>query len=144
MMDTYQWYRSGTAITGATCDAYTLTNDDATQTMQVSMTYADTAGRQTTVLSAASAIVTDVDNNAPTSTAIPNQAVLEDATTTIDVSGYFSDDDPGAVLSYAISGATFATINSTGVISASPAQGDVTHTAAGAIQPPTAHSPPTR
>ena len=134
MMDTYQWYRSGTAITGATCDAYTLTNDDATQTIQVSMTYADTAGRQTTVLSAASAIVTDVDNNAPTSTAIPNQAVLEDATTTIDVSGYFSDDDPGAVLSYAISGATFATINSTGVISASPAQGDVTHTAAGAIQ----------
>ena len=63
MMDTYQWYRSGTAITGATCDAYTLTNDDATQTIQVSMTYADTAGRQTTVLSAASAIVTDVDNN---------------------------------------------------------------------------------
>ena len=35
------------------------------------------------------------------SSEIPNQ-VREDATTTVDVSGYFSDADPDAVLSYAI------------------------------------------
>ena len=134
----YQWYRGGATIVGETASTYTLTNDDSLQSMQVSMTYNDTAGRSTMVMSNATAAVADVDNNDPASTAIPNQAVPEDATTTIDVSGYFSDADPTAVLSYAVSGVGFATINSTGVIFATPAQGDVTHTSAGAIQLTTA------
>ena len=131
----YQWYRGGAAIAGETSSTYTLTNDDSLQSMQVSMTYNDTAGRSTMVMSNASAAVADVDNNDPASTAIPNQAVLEDASTTIDVSGYFSDADPGASLTYAIAGASFATINATGVITAAPAQADVgAHTANVTVQ----------
>ena len=131
----YQWYRGGAAIAGETSSTYTLTNDDSLQSMQVSMTYNDTAGRSTMVMSNASAAVSDVDNHDPASTAIPNQAVLEDASTIIDVSGYFSDADPGASLTYAIAGASFATINATGVITAAPAQPDVgAHTANVTVQ----------
>ena len=131
---TYQWYSGGAPITGATSSTYTLRNSDTGQLIQVSMTYDDTAGRSTTVLSANTTTVGGTDTNDPVSSEIPNQVVLEDATTTIDVSGYFSDADPDAVLSYAITGASFATINSTGVISASPVQADVTHISTGAIQ----------
>ena len=131
----YQWYRGGAAIVNETASTYTLTNEDSLQSMQVSMTYNDTAGRSTMVMSNASAAVADVDNNDPASTAVPNQAVLEDASTTIDVSGYFSDADPGASLTYAIAGASFATINATGVITAAPAQADVgAHTANVTVQ----------
>ena len=68
----YQWYRGGAAIAGETSSTYTLTNDDSLQSMQVSMTYNDTAGRSTMVMSNASAAVSDVDNHDPASTAIPN------------------------------------------------------------------------
>ena len=121
----YQWYRVGWAIPGETDSTYTLTNSDVLYSMQVSMTYNDTVGRSTMMMSNASAAVTDIDNRVPTSTSIPNQVVPEDASTTIDVSGYFSDADPEAVLTYAISGVSFAVINATGVITAAPGQADV-------------------
>ena len=99
---TYQWYSGGAPITGATSSTYTLRNSDTGNLIQVSMTYDDTAGRATTILSANTATVGGVDTNDPVSSEIPNQVILEDATTTVDVSGYFSDADPDAVLSYAI------------------------------------------
>ena len=123
---TYQWYSGSAAVAGATASTYTLANSDTGQAMQVSMTYDDDSGRSTTVLSAASAAVTGIDDNDPASTTIPDQAVLEDASTDIDVSGYFSDDDPDATLTYSITGADFATIDpSTGIITAAPEQADV-------------------
>ena len=99
---TYQWYSGGAPIAGATSSTYTLRNSDTGNLIQVSMTYDDTAGRATTILSANTATVGGVDTNDPVSSEIPNQVILEDATTTVDVSGYFSDADPDAVLSYAI------------------------------------------
>ena len=131
---TYQWYSGGAPVVGATASTYTITNSDTGKLIQVSMTYDDSVGRSTTLISANTTTVAGVDTNDPESTAIPNQVLVEDATATIDVSSYFSDDDPDAVLSYAISGVDFATINSTGVISASPVQADVTHVSTGAIQ----------
>ena len=123
---TYQWYSGSAAVAGATASTYTLANSDTGQAMQVSMTYDDDSGRSTTVLSAASAAVTGVDDNDPVSTTIPDQAVLEDASTDIDVSGYFSDDDPDATLTFSMTGADFATIDpSTGIITAAPEQADV-------------------
>ena len=122
----YQWYSGGVAIADATSSTYTLVNSDTGNLIQVSMTYNDTDGRPTTTLSANTTAIVGVDNNDPVSTEVPNQVVLEDASTDIDVSSYFSDDDPDATLAYSITGAAFATIDAaTGVITAAPAQADV-------------------
>ena len=124
--ETYQWYSGGVAIADATSSTYTLVNSDTGNLIQVSMTYNDTDGRATTILSANTTAIVGVDDNDPTSIEVPNQVVLEDASTTIDVSSYFSDDDPDAVLAYSIAGAAFATIDAaTGVITAAPLQADV-------------------
>ena len=124
--ETYQWYSGGVAIADATSSTYTLVNSDTGNLIQVSMTYNDTDGRATTLVSADTTAIVGVDDNDPTSIEVPNQVVLEDASTTIDVSSYFSDDDPDAVLAYSISGAGFATIDAaTGVITAAPLQADV-------------------
>ena len=94
--ETYQWYSGGVAIADATSSTYTLVNSDTGNLIQVSMTYNDTDGRATTILSANTTAIVGVDDNDPTSIEVPNQVVLEDASTTIDVSSYFSDDDPDA------------------------------------------------
>ena len=124
--ETYQWYSGGAAIADAISSTYTLVNSDTGNLIQVSMTYNDSDGRTTTVLSANTTAIVGIDNNDPSSTEVPNQAILEDASTIIDVSSYFTDDDPDATLTYTISGAGFATIDAaTGTITASPLQADV-------------------
>ena len=50
---TYQWYRNGVAIEGATSETYTLTGDDVNATITVVATYTDGAGNQETVTSQA-------------------------------------------------------------------------------------------
>ena len=59
-------------------------NNDTGNLIQVSMTYNDTDGRTTTVLSANTTAIVGIDNNDPSSTEVPNQAILEDASTIID------------------------------------------------------------
>ena len=82
--ETYQWYSGGVAIADATSSTYTIVNSDTGNLIQVSMTYNDTDGRATTVLSANTTAIVGIDNNDPSSTEVPNQIVLEDASTDID------------------------------------------------------------
>ena len=49
---TYQWYSGGAPVVGATASTYTITNSDTGKLIQVSMTYDDSVGRSTTLLSA--------------------------------------------------------------------------------------------
>lgn len=61
----YQWFRNGVAITGATGDSYTLTQADVGQSITVKATYVDGGGYTEMVTSVATAPVANV-NDAPT------------------------------------------------------------------------------
>jgi len=64
---TYQWLRDGVAISGATGDAYVLTQADVGRTVSVRASYVDLRGMATAVTSTATAAVANV-NDAPTGT----------------------------------------------------------------------------
>ena len=63
----YQWQRDGINIAGATGSTYTLGNDDVGHTIDVVASYTDGHGTAESVASAATAVVTNV-NDAPTGT----------------------------------------------------------------------------
>lgn len=65
---TYQWYRSGAAISGATASTYKLTSTDAGKTMTVRVTGVKTGYLTKAVTSAATSAVLKVFSSAPTPT----------------------------------------------------------------------------
>lgn len=71
----YQWYRSGTAITGATAQTYTLTGTDLGTTITVEVTGSKTGYATTSKTSAATAAVLNSFTTAPTPTITGTTAV---------------------------------------------------------------------
>lgn len=71
----YQWYRSGTAISGATAATYTLTSTDLGKTMTVKVTASKTNYVTTARTSAATAAVLNSFTTAPTPTISGTAAV---------------------------------------------------------------------
>ena len=112
---TYQWYRDGVAIGGATGSTYTTGQADVSTQISVVASYTDDQGTDETVSSAQTAAVTNVNDpvsGQPVITGIPT----EDQTLTADTSG-ISDADGLGAFSYqwyrdgvAISGETNSTL----------------------------------
>lgn len=110
----YQWWRDGVAIEGATGESYILTQDDVGSIITVSATYEDGYGTEETVVSAPTIAIANI-NDAP----VGGIAILGDLrqNETLSVDLNFDDaDGVPAQLNYqwyrngvAISGATEAT-----------------------------------
>ncbi|WP_316860904.1 DUF4347 domain-containing protein [uncultured Cohaesibacter sp.] len=110
----YQWYRDGVAISGATGSTYTLTNDDVGAAITVGVSYTDANGTAESLTSDATAVVTNV-NDDPTGSVTISGTATEDQTLSADTSTIADADGLGA-FSYqwyrdgvAISGATNST-----------------------------------
>ncbi|WP_316860906.1 hypothetical protein [uncultured Cohaesibacter sp.] len=110
----YQWYRDGVAISGATGSTYTLTNDDVGAAITVGVSYTDANGTAESLTSDATAAVTNV-NDDPTGSVTISGTATEDQTLSADTSTIADADGLGA-FSYqwyrdgvAISGATGST-----------------------------------
>ncbi len=111
---TYQWFRDGVAIAGATANSYVTTQTDVGTVITVTATYTDDQGTAESVTSAGTAPVTNVNDpvsGQPVITGTPE----EDQTLTADTSG-ISDTDGLGAFSYqwyrdgvAIGGATAST-----------------------------------
>lgn len=71
----YQWYRSGTAITGATASTYTLTSTDLGKTMTVKVTGSKTGYASVSRTSAGTSAVLNSFTAAPTPTISGTKAV---------------------------------------------------------------------
>jgi hypothetical protein len=107
----YQWYRDGVAITGATGVNYTLVDADVGTNITVAAGYTDGNGTAESLTSAAVGPIANV-NDAPVGTLIISGTPTEDQTLTADTSG-ISDADGLGVFGYqwyrdgvAITGAT--------------------------------------
>ena len=110
----YQWYRDGVAIGGATGSTYTLDDADVGTTITVEASYTDGYGTSESVTSAGVGPVANV-NDAMVGTPTITGTVAEDQVLTADTSG-ISDADGLGAFSYqwyrdgsAISGATGST-----------------------------------
>lgn len=110
----YQWIRSGTAISGATDSSYILTQSDVFSTISVRVTYTDGRGANESVTSNASTRVDNV-NDVPTG----EVSIIGDPTQgqTLTVSNTLADIDGLGTLSYqwkadgvAISGAASSSL----------------------------------
>ena len=107
----YQWYRDGVAITGATGTSYTLDDVDVGTNISVTVSYTDGNGTAESLTSAAVGPIVNV-NDAPIGTLTISGTPTEDQTLTADTSG-ISDADGLGVFGYqwyrdgvAITGAT--------------------------------------
>ncbi|MFY9253200.1 MAG: cadherin domain-containing protein, partial [Fuerstiella sp.] len=78
----YQWRRDGIAISGATTNAYTLTDVDVAANISVEVTYTDGWGTSEGPLTSATRTVAGV-NDAPVNTVPGNQTVVEETQTAI-------------------------------------------------------------
>ncbi|URQ92795.1 Ig-like domain-containing protein [Pseudoalteromonas sp. SCSIO 43101] len=114
---TYQWLRDGVAISGATGTTLTLTQTDVGTQISVRASYIDNGGANESVVSAQTAVVSNV-NDLPTGSVTISGVAQEDETLT--ASNTLADEDGLGTISYqwlrggvAISGAT----NSTYVLS---------------------------
>ena len=110
----YQWFRDGVAITGATASTYTLDDPDVGTTITVVASYTDAYGANESVTSAGVGLIANI-NDAPVGLPTITGTVQEDQTLTADTSGVSDDDGLGA-FSYqwlrdgvAIGGATGST-----------------------------------
>ena len=110
----YQWYRDGVAIGGATASTYSLGDADVGTSITVTVSYTDTQGTAESTTSNPVGPVTNV-NDPVTGQPVITGTPAEDQTLTADTSG-ISDDDGLGAFSYqwyrdgvAISGATAAT-----------------------------------
>ena len=92
---TYQWYRDGVAITGATGTTYTTTQTDVGSVIAVVASYTDDRGSAESVSSAATAAVTNVNDPVSGQPVITGLAE-EDQTLTVDTSGVSDADGLGA------------------------------------------------
>jgi len=102
----YQWYRDGTAIGGATAAAYTTTQADVGKVMSVTADYTDALSGLENLTSAGTAAVTNV-NDAPV-LGKNNLAITGGTTVTLDSSMLSATDadHPDASLIFNVSGVT--------------------------------------
>lgn len=110
----YQWWRDGAEITGATSSTYTAEDADVDALLSVRVRYTDAFGTLETVTSAQTAPVQNV-NDAPTGLPLISGTAAENQTLTADVSA-LADIDGLGTISYQwlrnganISGATAST-----------------------------------
>jgi predicted glycoside hydrolase/deacetylase ChbG (UPF0249 family) len=110
----YQWKADGTDITGATASTYTLTQDEVGKVITVAVSYTDGEGTSESVLSTASAAVTNTNDPVSGAVLITGTAT-QGQVLTADASG-LSDPDGVGAFSYVwkadgtpISGATGST-----------------------------------
>ena len=110
----YQWYRDGVAIVGATASTYTLGDADVGTTMTVAASYTDGQGTNESVISAGVGPIANV-NDVPAGQPVITGTVAEDQVLTADTSG-ISDADGLGTFGYqwyrdgmAITGATNST-----------------------------------
>ncbi len=113
----YQWYRDGAAIDGATGTTYITTQADVGAVITVIASYTDDQGTPESISSAGTAAVTNV-NNAPTGAVTINGSPIENQTLT--ASNTLADSDGLGAISFqwyrdgvAISGATGSTYTTT-------------------------------
>ena len=102
----YQWYRNGAAIGGATAADYTTTQADVGKVMTVTADYTDDLSTVENLTSAGTAAVTNV-NDAPV-LGNNNLSISEGATVTLDSSMLSATDvdHPDASLIFNVSGVT--------------------------------------
>ena len=84
---TYQWLAADTEIAGATSSRYTLANTDEGKTIKVRVTFADDAGNDETLTSAATVAVAAKPNSPATGAPMIDGTVQVGETLTADVSG---------------------------------------------------------
>ena len=94
----YQWLRSGVAITGATTNTHTLGDADVDTQISVRVSYTDGRGTSESLTSAAVGPVANVNDN-PSGLPIITGTVAEDQTLTANTAG-LSDADGLGVFSY--------------------------------------------
>ena len=111
----YQWYRDGSAISGATSTSYTLTQDDVGAEITAKQSYTDDFGNDHSVTSTATSAVSNVNDAATGSVTISGTAT-EDQTLTLSSTVADADGIDADTVSYqwyrdgsAISGATSST-----------------------------------
>ncbi len=107
----YQWYAGGSAIAGATGSTYTLTQAEVGKTISVTASYVDGDGNSTSVPSAATTAVANINDNPTGSVTISGSPVLGNTLTA--ATGSIADADGLGSFSYqwyagnvAIDGAT--------------------------------------
>uniref|UniRef100_UPI0024906E68 hypothetical protein n=1 Tax=Lentibacter algarum TaxID=576131 RepID=UPI0024906E68 len=93
----YQWYRDGSEISGATGTSYTLTQDDVGAPISVKQSYTDDFGNDHSVTSAATSAVSNV-NDDPTGALTISGTAVEDQTLT--GASTLADPDGLGALSY--------------------------------------------
>lgn len=110
----YQWWRNGVAIEGATGESYTLTQDDVGSVITVSTTYADGYGSEEAVVSSPTGPVANI-NDAPVGGIAILGGLIQNETLSVDLDFDDADGVPPQ-LNYqwyrngdAIAGATAAT-----------------------------------
>ena len=91
----FQWYRGGEAISGATSSTYTLGTDDVGKTIKVLGTYTDGAGAVETITSAQTSLISN-KNDAPTGKPVISGTVEEDSVLTLDTSSIADADGLGS------------------------------------------------
>jgi VCBS repeat-containing protein len=91
----YQWYRNGSIITGATGNTYTAVQADVGKTITVVGSYVDGLSVNEAVTSAATAAVINI-NDVPTGLPTIDGAATENQTLTADTSGISDEDGLGA------------------------------------------------
>lgn len=90
----YQWYRSGDQIEGASGQNYQLTADDIDQQLRVRVRYTDELGKLESVFS--QSVLVDVDNTAPTGSPVIEGDPVEGQLLMADISGIADVDGLGA------------------------------------------------
>ena len=83
---TYQWYRDGAAVVGATSDQYTLGDADVDAEIHVEVSFADDRGGVNVLQSLATTAVVNVDD-APVGLPVITGVATEDQTLGVDLSG---------------------------------------------------------
>ena len=91
----YQWYRDGVAIGGATGTTYTTVQADVGTVITVAASYTDDRGTSESVTSAGTVAVTNV-NDVPVGQPVITGTATEDQTLTADTSGISDEDGLGA------------------------------------------------
>ncbi|GAA4950005.1 hypothetical protein GCM10025791_32860 [Halioxenophilus aromaticivorans] len=92
----FQWFRDGVAIAGATGQTYTLGDADVGSQMTVRISYTDGGGTNEQVTSAATAAVANI-NDGPAGSIFISGDLVENEQLSIDISGLTDDDgfNPG-------------------------------------------------
>ncbi|CAD5286494.1 DUF4347 domain-containing protein [Halomonas sp. 156] len=93
----YQWLRDGKAIDGVTGETYTLSQEDVGAKVSVQASYTDQRGKEESVTSSVTNVVTNV-NDAPTGSVMIAGTVEENQTLT--ASSTLADEDGLSTISY--------------------------------------------